>query len=74
MADVRLLAAATPGKFNSGEAGKEAFDRRLDAGAGSRIRQSSNAAIVLRSPAGWELHLPIAVDTVWFTEVLKRLP
>ena len=36
--------------------------------------KSSNDTIVLRSPAGWELRLPVAVDPAWFAELLKRLP
>ncbi len=30
-------------------------------------------AIVLYSPAGWELRVPIAIDPAWLTDVLKRL-
>lgn len=31
-------------------------------------------ALVLRSPTGWQLTLPITIEGAWLTELLKRLP
>ena len=33
----------------------------------------SDETIVLRALAGWELRLPLTVDPVWLTDILKRL-
>ena len=33
----------------------------------------SDEMIVLRGLAGWELRLPLTVDPVWLTDILKRL-
>ena len=34
----------------------------------------SDETIVLRTLTGWELRLPLTVDPVWLTDILKRLP
>lgn len=35
--------------------------------------QHNNESLTLRSPAGWEMRLPTAVDPAWLAAVLKQL-
>lgn len=35
--------------------------------------QQNKEGLILRSPAGWEMRLPVAVDPAWLAAVLKQL-
>jgi len=40
----------------------------------ARVAAAQTDALVLRSPTGWQLTLPVTVEGTWLAELLKRLP
>jgi hypothetical protein len=39
-----------------------------------RLVKPNEEGFVLRSPGGWEMHLPSGIDGAWLTEILRGLP
>ena len=62
------------GKGVAKPAKKRATNTRLTLVPVRVTERKISESLVLRSPGGWELHLPVAVEAQWILSVLRQLP